>query len=233
MGVEQVYNPMSGINRMVTDIENFMEPLLFEFHPVLHVISKMNLQIVSALFIILMFYILVIKRHSLIKRLKTRETYIISIAGLIVFALLNSNPIRFGPSFSFNFGIIVMPVISKFLGPVVAAIFGICQYGLQFLKMDGQAFSLSSMLIGSISGIFYAMFIYDKRTKYSRCFLAKLVVNILCNILLVPLAASESMTTELAEFITDRIIENIFLVPIQALVIYGALKIVKKLRRYI
>ncbi len=232
MGTEQIYNPMEGINRMLTDIEDFIEPLLFKYHPVLHLMSKVNIYIVSFIFVALLFYILVVRKHRLVKRLKEPETYIMVIGGLIVFYLLNLNPIRLGPSFSLNFGFVVIPVISKFLGPVVAVIFGLCQYALQFLRYHGQEFSLAQLFIGGISGIVYALFIYDRRTKYLRCLLAKLSVNILCNIVLAPLAISETMTPELAEFISDRIMENVFLAPIQALLIYFALRFSRKIRKH-
>ena len=229
MGVEQIYNPVSGINRMITDIENSLEPILFELHPVLRLFSNINMQMVCVVFAALMFYLLFVRKHGIKRKLKDRKTYFILIGALLLFEVLNKNPLKIGPSFNFNFGIIVMPIVSKFLGPVLAAFFGVAQYMLQFLMYGAQSFDFPMMLIGGISGILYALFIYDKKTKYVRCFVAKLSVNLICNILLVPMVKTDSMTTELAKFISDRLIENVFLVPIQALVIWGALKLVRKL----
>lgn len=231
MGAGQIFNPMEGINRMVADIESFLQPIIFKIHPILHLLSKINLQLIITVFIGLSIYLFVIKKHRIIRRFRDRETYIFSIIGLILFYVLSLSAIPLGPNIKFNFGLVVMPVIAKFFGPTVSLVFGLCQYFVQFLNVNGLEFSLAMMLTGAISGMLYALFLYDRRTKYVRCFLAKLFVNIICNILLVPLATQEAMTTDMAKEIAEHVIENIFLVPFQALAIYIALRLIRKIRR--
>lgn len=230
MGVDQIYNPMVGINRMITDIEAFLEPILFELHPLLHLISNMNLQIVSVVLVALLIYVVFVKKHRIIKRFTESETYIIAIVMGVLFIILNPIPVRIGPAFKLNFSLMALPVIAKFLGPVISVLFGICQYFFQFLDMSGQSFSASAMLIGGVSGLLYAIMLYDKRTRYIRCLVAKLTVNIVCNMILAPLVTSDTMTVELAKNISDRLLENIFMAPFQALVIFIALKIMRKIQ---
>lgn len=227
---EQIYNPVSGINRMLSDIENTINPILFKMHPVMRILSDINLYIVLFVFLGLMVYLMAVKKHKLLNKLRNPKNYIIVAILLCIYAVLGARPLNIGSAFSINFGIIAAPIAAKLLGPVVGGIFGILQYLTSFLLHQGELFSVSTMIIAGISGIIYAVFIYDRRTKYLRCLWAKLTVNIVCNIILVPLVTTDTMTTELANSITERILSNIFLVPFQAFIIWLALIAVKKLR---
>jgi len=95
----------------------------------------------------------------------------------------------------------------------------------------GEEFNLSAMLVAGISGMLYGWIIYAHRTTYTRCLWAKMLVNVVCNIVLVPLIITETVTTEMVDSITLTIVSNICLAPLQALLIYIALRITKKIKR--
>lgn len=228
MGADQIYNPMAGINRMISDIENTITPILFRMQPILRIMGSINTYLVAAVFLLLILYMKLRRKHSIIKKLKQPSNYIIVGAMLIAYVFLSVHKIELGPYISLDIGVVIMPIIAKTMGPLVAAIFGIFQYAGLFLFYDGMQFSITSMLLAGISGILYAWFIYDKRTRYLRCLWAKLTVNIVCNILLVSVVTTDVMTTEVAQAYVHRIISNIFLVPVQALIIFIALKLYKK-----
>ncbi len=231
-GGEQIYNPVSGINRMITDVENALNPVMFQLHPLMRIMGIINLGLVAGVFFLMLFYMYFIRKHRLANKLRNPENYITSAAVLLVYIVLNMHPLKLGPYIELNFGLIAMPVIAKQMGPLVACIFGFLQYGSQFLTGQGD-FSITSALLGCISGMIYARFLYDRRTKYLRCLWAKLLVNIVCNILLVPMVTGDVMTVELADQITKRLISNIFLAPIQAAVIYAALLGYRKIKELI
>lgn len=231
MNEEQIYNPVAGFNRMIEDIEDFLNPLIFKLHPVFRIMSIMNIFVVILVFAAMLFYMVYVRKHRVAKKLKRSTNYFAAGILLLIYAILTETPLKIGPAISLNFGLVIMPLAAKLFGPVLTGAFGILQYATSFVMHSGEAFSLSSMLVAGISGMIYGWFIYSRRTKYMRCFWAKLTVNMVCNILLVPMVQGETMTTELADAITMNIVSNIFLVPVQALIIFASLLLMKKIRK--
>ncbi len=231
MNSEQIYNPVVGINRMITDIVGFFEKLVFKIHPLLRVMSLANIYIVVAVFVGLLLYMIHVRKHTIMSKLKRSTNYFAAAVLLVIYAFLTEAPLRLGPSLSLNFGLVVMPLAAKLFGPILSGIFGMIQYGTSFIMHSGESFDFASILVAGISGMLYGWIIYGRRTKYLRCLAAKLVVNIVCNIILVPLVAGEVMTTELAGVVARDMATNIFLAPVQALAIYIALLLMKKVRR--
>ncbi len=233
MNDEQLYIPSTGIERMVEDIERFLNPIVFHFHPVLRVMSIINIYLVVLAFGAMLFYLLYVRKHSILPKLTRSTNYFAAGALLLLYALLTEAPLVLNSDFKLNFGLIVMPMAAKLFGPVLSGAFGILQYATSFVMHSGEAFHLSSMLVAGLSGMIYGRIIYMRRTTYLRCLVAKLIVNVVCNIILVPMVYGDTMTTEMANGISQSIITNVFLAPVQALAIYCALLIMKKFRKMI
>ncbi len=231
MSEELFYNPVTGINRMMDDIQSFLNPVIFDLHPLLRVLSTINIGLVIVVFAALMLYMRFVRHHRIMNKLSEPSNYFTAFFLLIIYAFLTETPIRIGPQTSLNLGLVVMPLAAKLFGPIIAGAFGVIQYATSFIMHPGEMFNLSAMLVAGISGIIYGWIIYARRTSYFRCLFAKLLVNIVCNIILVPMVSGESLTAETVAFITKSISGNILLAPIQALVIYLALIIMKKIRR--
>jgi len=227
---EQIYNPVEGINRMIADIESFINPIVFRFHPLLRLLSIINIFLVILAFGLMLAYLIFVRRHHIARKLKNPSNYFAAAFLLLLYMLLTETPLRIGPDISLNFGMVVMPMAAKLFGPILAGGFGIVQYGASFIMHSGEAFSLSAMLVAGLSGMIYGRFIYAQRTSYLRCLWSKFLVNIICNVLLVPMVTGNTMTTEIANAITQSIVVNIILAPVQALMIYAALLLQKKVR---
>ena len=230
MGEEQLYNPVEGINQMIADIEGIITPMVFKFHPLLRILSILNIYLVVACFVAMLVYLVVKRKHRIGNKLKTPTNYFMAVFFLLLYVLLTETPIRLGPDISLNFGLVVMPMAAKAFGPLLAGAFGIVQYGASFAMHSGEAFSISSLLVAGLSGMIYGRFIYARRTTYLRCLGAKLLVNVMCNIFLVPMVTTSVMSAELADAITQSVVSNVLLAPLQALIIYAALIIMKKAR---
>lgn len=228
MGTEQIYNPVEGINRMIADIENAITPILFKMQPILRIMGNINVYLIALVFCLLIMYMSVRRKHRVLKKLKEPSNYILMGLLLVAYVFFSIHKIELGTYISLDLGIVIMPIIAKKLGPLMAAMFGILQYIGLFLFYSGMSFSVESMLLASISGIIYAWVIYDRRTKYLRCLWAKLLVNIVCNILLVTVVTTDVLTAKAAELYVQRIISNVMLAPIQALLIFVALKLYRK-----
>ncbi len=233
MNNEQIYNPITGINRMIEDIEAFVSPIVLSSHPLLRMISIVNIYIVSAIFVGLLAYMLFVRKHTVLNKLTNPRNYFAAGVLLLVYAFFTVAPLRLGPEMSLNFGLVVMPMAAKIFGPVLTGAFGILQYATSFVMHTGESFNLSAMLVAAISGIIYGWFIYMRKTSYLRCLWAKLTVNVVCNVLLVPFVTGNVMSEQLVDSITQNIVNNIILAPVQALAIFVALIILRKIREII
>ena len=233
MNNEQIYNPMTGIGRMIEDIESFVNPIVLSSQPLLRIISVVNIYIVAAILIGLLVYMIFVRKHTIVNKLTNPRNYFAAGALLLVYAFLTESPLKLGPGMSLNFGLVVMPMAAKLFGPVLAGAFGILQYATSFVMHSGEAFNLSAMLVAAISGILYGWFIYMRKTSYLRCLWSKLTVNVLCNVVLVPFVTGDVMSEQLVDSITQNIVNNIVLAPVQALAIFVALLILRKIRELI
>jgi len=231
MTEEQIYNPFSAINRIITDIEEALNPIVFKMQYLLKFISYINIELVVCVFAALIFYMFFVRHHHVKRKLRKPKNYFIAVLLLVIYAVFTELPIKIGPEFSVNFGLVVMPIAAKLFGPILAGAFGIIQYATSFIMHTGEEFNLSAMLVAGISGMLYGWIIYAHRTTYTRCLWAKMLVNVVCNIVLVPLIITETVTTEMVDSITLTIVSNICLAPLQALLIYIALRITKKIKR--
>lgn len=230
MNGEQIYNPVDGINRMIVDIEGMFGGLVYKLHPVFRLLSIVNIYLVIAVFLGLLAYMIFVRKHTIRTKLNRPTNYFAALILLLLYALLTEAPISLGPDTSFNFGLVVMPLAAKLFGPILTCAFGMLQYGTSFVMHAEEAFNVSALLVAGISGMIYGWIIYANPTNYLRCLKAKILVNIVCNIVLVPMISGNLMTAELASDITHKIVTNILLAPLQSFAIFVALLIMRKLR---
>ncbi len=230
MNGEQIYNPVDGINRMIVDIEGMFGGLVYKLHPVFRLLSIVNIYLVIAVFLGLLAYMIFVRKHTIRTKLNRPTNYFAALILLLLYALLTEAPISLGPDTSFNFGLVVMPLAAKLFGPILTCAFGMLQYGTSFVMHAEEAFNVSALLVAGISGMIYGWIIYANPTSYLRCLKAKILVNIVCNIVLVPMISGKLMTAELASDITHKIVTNILLAPLQAFAIFVALLIMRRIR---
>lgn len=231
MGNEQIYNPAVGFGGLMEDVGKILAPFVFKMQPMFRVLSEINLFLVVLLFVGLMFYMVFIRKHRIVDKLKKPQNYFAAGIILVIYIILSEAPLKLGKGITVNFGLVALPMAAKLFGPVISGFFGIIQYGASFVMHTGEAFSVSNLFIAGISGILYGWIIYSRRTSYLRCLWAKLVVTIVSNIVLTPMLYVDVMTKQMAEVISQNIITNILLTPVQALAIFVALIIMGKIRK--
>lgn len=225
------YNIVTGISRMLNDIEGFIAPVTSQLYPILRYLSSINIWVVSVVFVALLFYLLFIRHHHVMNKLRRSANYIAAGILLLMYILVSETPMRIGPVASLNVGLVIMPLAAKLFGPVLAGAFGIIQYAASFVMHQGETFNISAMLVAGISGMLYGRIIYLRKTTYLRCLWAKLLVNVVCNIVLVPMFSAETLTDETLAMVVRSISTNIVLAPAQALLIYVSLILMKKIRK--
>ena len=234
MGEAQFYNPIEGFNRMIFDMEGFIEPVVEGMLPVASFFSTMNFYIIAVVFVGVLAYMIFVRQHSFVRKLRTPKNYFAAIIflGIYLFFLNASMTLgvnSIGQEITFGLDFVVMPMAAKMFGPIVGCIFGMIQYGSAFLVRN-ETFNVGYMLVAGISAMLYAWVLYQRRTKYLRCVTAKLFVNIVCNIIFVPFYSTYGAELT-ASALANQLIVQIVFVPIQAVFIYIALILLRKTKR--
>ncbi len=234
MGDAHFYNPIEGFNRMISDMEEFIEPIVVRLLPVASFFSTMNFYIIVAVFVGVLFYMFFVRQHSLVKKLKNSKNYFAALIflGIYLFFLNASMTLgvnSMGQDITFGMDFVVMPMAAKMFGPIVGCIFGMIQYCSAFLVRN-ETFNVGFMLVAGISAMLYAWVLYQRKTRYLRCVTAKLLVNFVCNIILVPFYSTYGAEFTASALANQMIVQVVF-VPIQAVFIYIALILLRKTRR--
>ncbi len=229
MSKEKMKSFLQVFLKLTDDMEGFFEPVALKLSPLIDFLSKINLYLVIITFAGLLFYMIFVRQHSVLRKLKKSKNYFLAAFLVLVYAVLTEAPIVLGLDFSLNLGLVILPLAAKIFGPVLAAPYGIILYGTSFVMHSGESFSLTNLFIAGISGILYGWILYQRRTRYLRCLWAKLAVNMICNVLLMPVSYSIASMT--AEAMSQKIVSNLVLVPIQALAIFAAIIVYKKIKK--
>ncbi len=229
-----MYNgQVEGAGEMVSNIGDFFSPAINGMKPLIYGLSAINLYLVIGVFLVMLAYLLFVRKHSIMRKLCRSTNYFAALILLGLYLMLTKASLRLGVDSSGNTvaispDFIVMPMAVKLFGPVVGGFFGMIQYGASFM-LRNETFNLGFMLVAGISAMIYGRYIYAHKTSYLRCFVTKLFVNIFCNVLLFPFFTIYSSEYALIAA-TNRLATQILFAPAQALAIYISLIILRKLR---
>ena len=232
MWEQKVFYPIQFINNVLSVIEKVVHTVFLQIHPLFGFGGKMNPVLVVLSVAALFFYIKYKMKHNFKKKLKDPKNYGLLLIMLFAYVILNEIIIGLGGRLTFNIGIVAAPIVAKKLGPIVAGGFGALLYVFAYGLHPKEAFDMISLLLAVISGMIYGIFLYKHRTKYLRCLWSKLAVNVVCNILLLPVFRNGNYDIAQIEGIASNFVVNIALAPIQALIIYYGLILFKKSEKY-
>lgn len=127
----------------------------------------------------------------------------------------------------------ILIIIAKLYGPLMAGAFGGLEYILSFISNPNTPLMFSMFFIYSIGGLIHGWVLYEKKTSFWRCFLARFLTVLLCNIFLISFARAGTYTHQeaLSVFIPKTITSNIIQLPIQAVIGYISLLLLRELRK--
>ncbi len=232
-----LYNPENGILRMFSDLESYIYPVFMKSQPLLYALAKISFVFIPALFLILLAYIVFRRKHHFFNKFKKKYNYIFWAIALIAYTLLAILRMSFPNAFSI-YGYtsvdpsrLVLPVIAKFFGPYIAAIFAVLQY-LIMSAVSHRRLSIILALIPAISGFLYSLFFYRKRTKYTRCLAGKIVISLVCNVFLNIFATYSYSSTDIAYQMTITLIDAILVAPVQAAFIYLLFRLIRLTKKH-
>lgn len=231
-----LYVTENGIERMFTDLRDYIYPVYVKCQPLMYALTKIAFILIPLIAIGLIAFLHIQKKHRFGRKLLKKKNYIILGSALAAYVLLSFIEVKLFFGFTLGPSSFVLPLIAKFFGSYVSALFAIAQYfiaSIIALFTNSGSFNFYLMLIAAISGMLYGIFYYKKRTKYSRCLGGKLVVNIVCNIILTVLVVFSQSSEDIATLMTYATIESLLIAPIQALVLYGLFRLARIIKNKI
>ncbi len=187
---------------------------------------------VGALLILLVFAIVLIiniLNHGteFSRTIKKPKTMVICAMMIALNVILGYIGYDFTAYLRVGFGFVTLPVTTMLFGPLVGCVTGILQDIVSFaLKPTGGYLFTLTINVG-ISGMIYGAMLYKKEITFWRVLLTKLIIIVVVNILLNSIALAPTVGSGLVGILPSRIIKNVLLLPIQSVVVYALLKMIK------
>ena len=214
----------TALVRMFSDLESYIYPLYAKSQPLLYALGNINFVVIPFIFIVFLAYAKLYKRHRLLNKFENKQNLKNWGMALVVYIILSFCKINLGLDVVFNFNVIILPVIAKHYGPLIACLFAMAQYLLNVI-FSGSSLNLLFLIIAATSGCIYGLMLYRKRTKYTNCLSSKLVVSLICNVFMTTLIVWRGVTDKnIAMQMTTRTVGEVLLSPIYAIFIYLILR---------
>lgn len=130
---------------------------------------------------------------------------------------------------------IVLIIVAKLYGPLVAGAFGAVQCFASYIENPGDPLMLGLFFIYAVGGMIHGLILYGYPTSLWRCFVTRCIAVFVCNIVLIPLVRAGVYTynSPLSVFIPQTITTNLVQIPVQSVAGYVALLGVKFLQKHI
>lgn len=127
----------------------------------------------------------------------------------------------------------ILIVLGKLYGPLMTAAFGALEYILSYIASPNNPLMFSMLFIYAIGGLLHGWILYEKKTSFWRCFLSRFITILLCNIFLISFVRAGIYThlVPISVFIPQTITSNIIQLPIQAVIGYISLLMLREIRK--
>lgn len=128
-----------------------------------------------------------------------------------------------------SFAFVAYAACGFMYGPMVAGIYGAVLDILTFLVKPDGTFFIGYTLSAFVTGFIYGACLYKKKVTLQRCFVTKLLINLIINLFFTPLwLYIMGYGSAVIFFSSSRIIKNIVLLPVESGILYTFLKFVDK-----
>ena len=185
--------------------------------------------LIAAVFVILLVINILRRKTNFLKTLKSPYTLAICAMMIAVNIALGYYTLRLSSYLRIGFGFVTQPIVALLFGPAVCCITGISQDIISFVMQPTGAYIFTYTLNVGIGGMIYGMMLHGKRVSFWRVFLTKLIIISVVNIVLNSIVLAPTAGGGMVGILPARIIKNILLLPIQAVVVYILLKATEKL----
>lgn len=169
---------------------------------------------------------------SSLRELKsTRNLATIAIFIAINIALdLMGLTVRIGPSMRLGFGFLCNASVGMLFGPTVGIMTGFCTDVLGFFAGNAAqgAFNPLFTLVAMTGGLIYGLWLYPSKVSVWRAAGAKFSINLICNVLMNTYFLALTQGKGMIAMLPARIFKNIVLLPIEVVLLFFVLTLVKK-----
>ncbi|MBE7012443.1 MAG: hypothetical protein E7415_07205 [Ruminococcaceae bacterium] len=218
------------INDALTSLSNFFQDINLD--NTLSFFCKYHLLICALVFIGFVIYFVAFDK----KRSYLEFTEHVNIAVFVVCIPLYS--FLSDKSISLDFiGLISVPVhsfilivLAKYYGPLFTGAFGGLEYLLTYLNSSGTPLMFSVFFVYAIGGFIHGLILYEQKTAFWRCLLARFGAILLCNVILLSFVQSGTLKMPLNLFLSDAILSGLIQLPVQAVIGYVSLLLVKPIK---
>ncbi len=163
-------------------------------------------------------------RNSFKAEIKKPKTLIVCALMMAINIILSYYEIRFGAYLRIGFGFVTQPIVTAMFGPIPGCMTGMLQDILSFILHPTGAYIPAYTMCVGISGMIYGIMLYNKPVTFARVFLTKLIIVVFSNIILNTVALAPTVGSGFAGIFPARLIKNILLLPVQAIIVYLILK---------
>lgn len=126
-----------------------------------------------------------------------------------------------------SFAFVTLPVATVMFGPLVGCAVGILQDVAGFIVRPTGAWLVVLTIDAGIAGMISGLVLYKKKVTLLRVFIAELLIVLCVNIILNSAGLAPTVGSGLAGILPSRIIKNILLLPVQMVVVYAVLRMVR------
>lgn len=200
----------------------------------LSLFCKYHLIISFVVFIILITYFLFFDKKQSINNFEGPKNLAITLCFLPIYAFLSDKNLNLS---ALGLGTVsihpfLLIIIAKLYGPIFTAAFAAAEYLIFYVMNPNDPLMFSLFFIYAVGGMLHGWVLYEHRTSFWRCLVARLITVTLCNVILIPLVRAGTYThaAPLSVFIPQTITTNILQIPIQAFIGYISLRLIKLLR---
>ncbi len=235
-------NYLMSVASVIKDLLNLLYSNLTQAFQSIHLderlafLCKYHLVICLLFFLAFSVYTVFFYKKQSFVNFENPVKLVITILLLFMYYFLADKSINLS---SFGLGLItvhpfLLIIVAKLYGPWPAASFGAVEYLLSRIGSSDGPPMFAIFFIYAIGGMIHGLILYERKTAFWRCLLARLVTVVLCNVFLLALvrAGTYTHTDPLSVFIPQTITTNILQIPIQAILGYISLLLIKKLRQY-
>lgn len=145
----------------------------------------------------------------------------------VLLGMVASIPI--GPNVRISFGYLSRAVVGMLFGPAAAAINGALSDILGSIIHPIGPYFPGFTLTGFVGGLIYGYMLYERRPSLSRVLLAKLLIDVACNLLLNTLWLDLLYGKAFWAILPARFFKNLLQYPVDVLLLYPLLKLVDRM----
>lgn len=141
--------------------------------------------------------------------------------------------IKLPPNLRIGFGFLCNAAIGMLFGPVVGMMAGVCTDVLGYFagNLTMGAYFPGYTLTAITAGLFWGLWLYPRKVSVWRAVGAKACINLFCNIGLNTLWLTITGGKAMGALLALRVPKNLIMLPIEAALLYVAMKLVLRLYR--